>query len=457
LTSVEGRYSHFARHAHSCLKCTVPSQSRKKNKKEKLELHHRKVELAEEEATQEPYASWSGDPTTFRSQTGVSPQVFDIVLRSTSQALYSIHKHEKHYKGHLLLTPSNMLLLYLVFLRKKPTQRDLALQFQIAVGNCFELVRRVAEVVAPVLEQYVHPNPRPSSLRSGELEGAGFITDTSATAIPRPGRGQAAERGLYYFFKHGGSWALKWQVTIGLDGTIWDHGGAGYPGSASDRQIFEESKLPKFIEQTGVQGLGDSHYARCEGMYGKKVGKKQGVLYAAYNEEIDSVRQVIENLNSRIKVWKALDFWDLDRHDFDFFTHCMGSVCGLLNLEIDNGYPIRKNLRTLKPSVAVPRLRAARKRRRALREEKERNKKAKPDNGEVEEVGKDGDAEGDEEEPLETEEWQEIDHIVRSRKDKDYGLMYLVQWLNGTRHWLTPEHITEEAVHDFEESRKKHG
>src|SRR6185437_13106907 len=137
-----------------------------------------------------------------------------------------------------------------------------------------------------------------------------------------------------YFFKKGGSWAIKWQVSIGLNGKIWEHGSAGYPGSASDRQIFEESSLPEFIEETGVHGVGDSHYVKCLGMYGKKLGSKQEVEYAAYNEEIDAVRAIVENLNHRMKVWNVLQEWTCNREDLDFFSQCLGSVCGLLNLEI---------------------------------------------------------------------------------------------------------------------------
>jgi hypothetical protein len=168
----------------------------------------------------------------------------------------------------------------------------------------------------------------------------------------------------------------------------------------------------------------------------------------------------VENLNSRIKVWKALKFWDLDRHDLEFFTSCLGSVCGLLNLEIAHGHPIRVNLRTLRTGVSLPRLRASRKRK---REEHEAESVEEEDEGEDEGDGDEGEDEAGEGDVADEgdevtggeQEWHQIEGIVGRRMDRDYGLMYLVKYIDGSRIWVTPEHITPDAVQAYDNSHPR--
>jgi hypothetical protein len=61
--------------------------------------------------------------------------------------------------------------------------------------------------------------------------------------------------------------------------------------------------------------------------------------------------------------------------------------------------------------------------------------------------------EEDEEEEDKEEDFHEIEGIFGRRNDHDYGLMYLVRYLDKTRRWLTPEHITREAIDEYEGRR----
>lgn len=459
----KGLYKNYSRHVKKCVACSGSrGQGTKREQAERRQdvyQQHQALEQAYND--QEPAASLLRDENLLHRETGISSQSFDIVLRAARDDLINLHKGKQYYQEHVLLSAENLLLLYLIFLRQRPSEEKLAETFGIAKGGCFALVRRVATVLAPIIEHFVNPPSRIHQLHSGHLKGAAFFTDTSDTQIPRPGRGHKPERHLYYFFKKGGSWAVKWQVSIGLNGKIWEHGNAGYPGSISDRQIFEESKLPKLIEKTGVHGVGDSHYVRCRGMYGKRLGAKQAVEYEAYNEEIDAVRAIVENLNHRIKLWKGLKEWKCNRKDLEFFAQCLSAVCGLLNLEIDQRHPIRRFLQTTRPSVAVPRLQRKKREREEAAEEADekgeapRTKIRKTKEGQMQEEASEKEEVDEQEEILSEEDaeeadaWYEIDNIIRHKNDIDYGLMYLVKYTDGSKLWLTPEHISEDAIHEY--------
>ena len=234
-----GLYTHFSRHAKKCSFCHLTSREQEKRKKEDLAEQAR--QLASEEHRQEPYASWVLEEGKIKQETGLDPQPFDLLFRSVDSKLADLHGTQKHYHGKLLISTHNLLLLYLVFLRKTPPREWLNSLFHCTASHL--LVRRIANVVEPVLAQYVVPPPRHSRvIQQGQLAGAAFLVDTSTTKIPRPGRGQGEERKLYYYGK-AREWAIKWQLTVGLDGKIWDNHFAE-AASKSDRAMFEESVLP---------------------------------------------------------------------------------------------------------------------------------------------------------------------------------------------------------------------
>jgi hypothetical protein len=453
-----GLYKNYGQHARCCPTCPLQS-SRQQQQKKKNTIIADKAKMAEATRSQEPYASWSAEEGRLEMETGASPETFDLVLRSTADDLTNIHGTKKKQAGSLLLTAANLLLLYLVFLRQKLPKLRLNKMFEIT--HSLRLVRQVANIVAPVLEQYVQiPRTIKHKVNTGLLKGAAYFVDTSDTSIPRPGRGQLDDRKLYYFFKKGGSWAIKWQASIGMDGRIWEHGKSAEPGKISDKHIYNESKLPQFHEATGLMGIGDSHYVRCVGMFGSKKGSKQSVEYATYNEDIEYTRAVVENLNSRAKNWNVLEFWNLDRHDLAFFTQCLGSVCGLLNLEIAGGKPIRANLRTLLPREARIH-HDAKKRKREMEEAKakkaeggKRRKKSSAVQAESDEESESEPSESKSEPSESEEEYHEIEKIVDHR-GKGSKRTYRVRWLapkyNHPSHdrWMPADRITSEALDDY--------
>jgi hypothetical protein len=151
------------------------------------------------------------------------------------------------------------------------------------------------------------------------------------------------------------------------------------------------------------------------------------------------VRALVENANKRLKNWRVLYgiYW-YDRHDLDFFTNYLTTVCGLLNLEITlGGAPIRKDL-----SVASLKKRRAKKK--AKREQAKKRQKREKE--ESEEAG------SEVEESDEEEEFHEIEGIVDHRETADHGRMYRVRY-KGCHHskdmWLTPDLITSDAIDEY--------
>ena len=266
-----GIYKNFARHARTCSTCKPLSNDGKVVKK-RFQEEKRQVERVHIQ-TQEPYCSWKDDPERLNYETGITAATFDLLLRSTSKRLKSVHGEHNQHNGVLLLSEPNLLLLYLVFLRKIPTAQELHYLFGVSKGHIFDLVRSVSAIVAPILEQYLGPPARMDRIvPDGHLQGAAFVVDSSHTTVTRPETNE--ERKRFYFWKKGGSFAVKWQVSVGLDGRIWEHGQTVYPGSVSDKKIFEESMLVQLAAERGIKGVGDSHYVKIENMYGTKKGKK---------------------------------------------------------------------------------------------------------------------------------------------------------------------------------------
>ena len=132
--------------------------------------------------------------------------------------------------------------------------------------------------------------------------------------------------------------------------------------------------------------------------------------------------------------------WRRDRYNVEFFSSCVMSVCGLLNLQIDNGEPVRKNLSTLRPKVAN------------VRHAKKVSKQKQ-----VQEVAGEESSEGEmadsSEEDTEDHSFHEIERIVSSRwgtRDKVKVKYYRVKFLgeHGNKD-CTADNVTKDALDEF--------
>lgn len=330
LTGLYGLYTHYHRHVKKCSECG---------------------DLPPPTKAQDKHTEWlSEGEEKIHKETGVSLTVLDLVVSSTTEALKSVHGRLSQWRSKALLSPENCLLMLLNFLWKNRTVGELEDTFKTT--NADRLLRKTASIVHEELKAHVKfPKRIHHRIKSGLLKGTVLFTDTSDTPIDRP-KG-VKDRSLYYIKKGKKiGWAIKWQVSLGMDGHVWEYS-PGYPFSVSDRKVFDESKLPTFLQEHKSFGVGDAHYVRCTNMLGKRTGSKQSIEYKDYNIEIESVRSVIENLNKRVKDFKILHGpWRYSCKDLDFFTHCLGIVCALVNLSVKK-HPIRKDLSTLKPRVAL--------------------------------------------------------------------------------------------------------
>ena len=140
----------------------------------------------------------------------------------------------------------------------------------------------------------MQPPPRfHRTIRSGHnLRGVAVITDTTPTEIPRPGKGQSADRRLFYNINgKGHDWGVKTQISSDLDGKVI-HLSNSDPCSISDRRQFEESTLPGVLAR---KVLAWAHYVHCLHMLGTNKGSRQSIEYADYNQSIENLRALIEN------------------------------------------------------------------------------------------------------------------------------------------------------------------
>jgi hypothetical protein len=443
-SKLSGRYTNYDRHARQCNHCKLRDPEQQKAKMQKR--MGAKDKLAAAQASQEPLASWwSRDWVKMHEETGVCEATWDLALRSTRDELSHLHGQMKQRKGRVLLTPESQLLLLLHFMRKNPTASELAFTFPgESRKHILEHVECIARALAPIMNQYIGAPPHVRRIiLSGELEGAACITDTTDFRIPRPGHGQSHDRKLYFDGKYR-LWGLKAQITTGLDGRVWECSQV-VACSKSDRALFEASELPALLSGFRVEGIGDSHYVKCEHMYGTKKGKHQAVDFAQYNQSIENVRALIENLNHRLKICEVFGgIWQHDRHNLDFLSNLLAIACALLNMEIDNGHPIRANLSTLQPRIANPRHERKRKAKELAAEEEELE-------GSEEESEEEKEEEVEEEEKKE-EEFHEIECILSHRNGKARGkavIFYRVKFLGGGVLEVIEQFITEEALAEY--------
>jgi hypothetical protein len=434
-TKRDGLYKNFFRHARTCDSCKMANPQQQQEKQARRA--QQKAQRVQEAAAQEPWATWRTNEQLLRDHTGVGLATFELVLRSVKEQLAARHGKKVWKLGQLRLTPANQLLYLLVFLRKNPTGPDMKQFFPTeSEYHVYENVKDLCEIVCPCLLPYVQPPTRVHRvIKTGVLTGAAFFTDSTDVPIPRPGAGQSADRKKYYDGKNR-SWAAKVQISVGLDGKICDISDV-VPGSESDRKLFEESNLPIFIAEAGLFGIGDAHYVRCEGMFGTKKGSKQSVEFADYNQTIENVRSIVENANSRLKVWKVIQGpWRHDRHDLELLTKVMRIVCALLNLEIEHGHPVRRDLSSLQPRIANPRHEKKRAKQLAYVSPLEENKEEEESEEDV--------APEEEDEPM-----HEVADITSHRVGLQKGkpvVFYRVKFLDGDVRECTADFISPEAL-----------
>jgi hypothetical protein len=137
------------------------------------------------------------------------------------------------------------------------TTEELSDTFRTPAQTVSDTKLKLFPILLGCLTNFVKIPKWPPHFESGPLKGVFIIIDSTPTPIPKPKL--SADRKLYYNFKKRPSaYAMKTQVAIGLDLTIWDVSQT-YPHSVHDLTVFRQSAVPPLLSEE-KKALGDSAY-----------------------------------------------------------------------------------------------------------------------------------------------------------------------------------------------------
>jgi hypothetical protein len=259
-----------------------------------------------------------------------------------------------------LLSKENLLALVLNWIREYPTQGSLSASFGIPSTTVEEYLPRLVEILHKHLQSFVTPPTRiQRTIQRSLLTGTCLFVDSyPIPLIDRPDFGQkeSKHRSQYYWFAGGkaNKWAIKVQITLGLDGKYWDSSKA-VPYAYSDQRLYRDSKVPGIlVRDETLRGIGDLHYAKQE-QFIPKVRRPKTESLKSRNKEIEKVRSSVEHCIAKLKNYKVVKGpYRGDRTNLLLLEKITRVVCAMINLEIEK-HPIQSNLRKWKR----PRKRAA--------------------------------------------------------------------------------------------------
>jgi len=176
-------------------------------------------------------------------ETGLTIEQLDAVQGLCHQELVHIPARSSRVRA---LSPRNLLLLTLKWLRRYPAGKDLALEFGVSEQRIFEYVAYVLEILDPKLEyQRRWPRQHRSKILTGELQNTIGAVDTFPICIPQPK--SLEDRKRYYIYKpgHKTRYGYKVQTFVDLHGRILDVTDAFPFASKADITLFRESRVPR--------------------------------------------------------------------------------------------------------------------------------------------------------------------------------------------------------------------
>jgi hypothetical protein len=175
-------------------------------------------------------------------ETGVTVEQLDYLERLCHQDLVEVPADSNRVRA---LSPRNLLVLALKWLRRYPTLEDLASEFGVARSSVDRYVQYVLAILDSQLD-YMRSWPRQlrSKLLKGPLKDAIGAVDTFPICIPQPK--STEDRKRFYIYKpgHKTRYGYKVQTFVDLQGRILDVTDAFPFGSKADITLFRESRVP---------------------------------------------------------------------------------------------------------------------------------------------------------------------------------------------------------------------
>ena len=260
----------------------------------------------------------------------------------TSLLQLRLHKRSRQ-ENHAPISPHNMLLITVYWLRKYPSFVELASLCGATNSNVWRIVRDVVQVMDEcIVQQLIRPidSTSPISTRA-TLPNVKILVDT--TFIPLP---KTPFNPKLYHKKSPTKSAWKFEIACDLSHRIISVSEA-YPGSAHDMRIIRESGL---LQQQSATSriVGDKGYAGGLGIVTPQRNKRKASRELAALEEdrikrheLETERAAIENINSRVKEWHIISGQYRGGHSFhSFIDAVIRVVCALTN-RILVEHPIR--------------------------------------------------------------------------------------------------------------------
>jgi hypothetical protein len=245
----------------------------------------------------------------------------------------------------LLPSPSNLLLIFLWWLWRYPSDDEIAAEFDLAPWTVRDLRRNVAAVCAtawaPLIIFPADPRHR-HRIGTGPFAGVTFVFDTFNFEMPKSKIDSWIRR--LFAPKSSTKQAWKAQTTVDLAGQIVDFAGP-FVGSTADITILRGSAVFQRLTATAL-GLGDAAYRGELFVRACKVKPPHGELSKeddAYNKQLHQVRAIVENAHSRVRAFRVANTtWRGETTDELHIGHVMRCVYQLAVLWIREE-PLRKN------------------------------------------------------------------------------------------------------------------
>lgn len=297
---------------------------------------------------QRPWSEWKRSDESCRQHTGHDVEQVQQLYSLCEQSLlnYCAHRNEQQTNdvNTSSLSPMNLLVVTLWYLKHYHTERYIATEFNLAQRT----VGYSLSSVLDILHSCVYPEfislPADLSNRTtphGPEEYHKLIVDSTFIAIPQPE--DSTERKTYYHAKSPTNYALKVQIACDFSHRIV-HVSECYRGSVHDITILRESGLLEHLNDS-VQVIADKGYIGEEYVVTprkKHHGRELDEEDKDFNRTINSARAAIENINQRLKTYAILgDVYRGDIDDHQKITKIAQVVSALCNINL-NKHPIRK-------------------------------------------------------------------------------------------------------------------
>ncbi|CAF1219234.1 unnamed protein product [Rotaria sordida] len=260
------------------------------------------------------------------------------------QQLYSIKEQRTDDTITPCLSPINLLVVTLWYLKHYHSERYISTELNLSPSTVHTFLREIIDI----LHSCVYPEliSVPVNLASkrtshGPQRQHKLIVDSTFIAIPEPY--DSEQRKAYYHSKSPTNYGIKIQIACNFHHRIVDVFEC-YHGSVHDITVLRGSGLLEHVNDS-VQIIADKGYIGEDYVVTprkKPHGRELKDEDKNFNRDINSARAAIENINQRLKTYAILGgVYRRAIGDFEKITKITQVVSALCNMNLDK-HPIRK-------------------------------------------------------------------------------------------------------------------